>query len=131
MAKRNRGLWETYDRYIEAIALNRRPITVARYRYRLSDFIRHLKSTHRHLRSFCELRRRHIEGWLRYEASRKVPTTNSLLRKSTRRHNVIEVRHFLEELSALGWEEAPPEGLFLRSDLAVATLRRAPSEVIR
>lgn len=117
MAERLRGFWETYERYLETIALTRRPNTVARYRSRIADFIRHLKATHRHLRSFAQLKRRHIEGWLRYEASRKVPTTNSLLRRATRRHNVIGVRHFLEELSAWGWEKAPPEGLFLRSDL--------------
>ena len=117
-AEKTRRLLEILHRYLEAIALTRRPGTVARYRYLLSGFLRFLEANNPEVETFSALTRHHLEGWLRHEATRKGHRKDTPLRKSTRRSNVIFLHRFLEDLSAWGWAEAPSEeGLIRRSDL--------------
>ena len=117
VTKTNRRLLEILHRYLDAIALTRRPGTSARYRSLLFDFLRFLQANHPKVETFSDLTRRHLEGWLRHEATRKGQHKDSLLRNATRRNHAILLRRFLEDLRAWGWEEGLPEDLIHRSDL--------------
>jgi site-specific recombinase XerD len=117
VAERARRLAEVLLRYLDAIALTQRPNSVARYRYLLWGFLRFLEAHHPRVESFSDLRRRHIESWLRHEATRKGHHKDGPLRRSSRRKHIIHLRRFLEDLRAWGWEEGIPEILIQRSDL--------------
>jgi site-specific recombinase XerD len=110
MAQEASELRKTQRRYLEAIALLRRPNTVTNSRTATNAFIAYLESEHPELSSFSELNRSHIDGWLRHLAGRP-------LRRSTRRNLIIKVRRFVETLQEWGWEEAPEALLFRRGDL--------------
>jgi integrase len=117
VSERTRRLAEVLRRYLDAIALTRRPGTSARYRSLLFDFLRFLEANHPKVESFSDLTRLHIEGWLHHEATRKGHQKDGPLQKSTRRNHAILLRRFLEDLRAWGWEESLPEDLIHRSDL--------------
>ena len=117
VAERARRLEEVLHRYLDTIALTRRPGTSARYRSLLFDFLRFLEANHPKVESFSDLTRLHIEGWLHHEATRKGHQKDGPLQKSTRRNHAILLRRFLEDLRAWGWEESLPEDLIHRSDL--------------
>ena len=78
----------TQKRYLEKIALVRRPNTVINSRTATNGFIRYLESEHPEVSSFREFQRRQLEGWFRHLARRP-------LKKSTRRNAIIKVRVFL------------------------------------
>jgi site-specific recombinase XerD len=103
-------LEETRQKYLETIALFLRPCTVTNARTVLGNFIRYLTAHHPRVSSFSELKREHIEGWLRDLARRP-------LRRSTRRNMVIKLRVFLESIRVWGWKEAPSGPLFRAGDL--------------
>jgi site-specific recombinase XerD len=100
----------TQRRYLEEIALVRRPNTVVNSRTATNGFIAYLESEHSDVSSFSELERHHIEGWFRYLARKP-------LKQSTRRNAIIKVRVCLETIQEENWAEAPPLPLFQRGDL--------------
>lgn len=108
--KRGREFRETQRRYLDTIAVTFRPNTVIDARSAINGFIDYLEKEHPQLRSFCELERVHIEGWLRYLAKRK-------LRRNTRRNRILKVRSFLERIQGWDPKEAPGPSLFRRGDL--------------
>jgi site-specific recombinase XerD len=103
-------LWSSARRYLATIAVARRPFTVRVYRYCLTGFIRYLEALQPPVRRFADLRRCHIEAWLRSLLRYK-------LRAGTRRLQTIHVRRFLEDIAAWGWEDAPTLPLFGRQDV--------------
>jgi len=103
-------LWRTARRYLATIAVARRPNTVRTYRYCLARFVHYLEAFQPPVERFADLRRRHIEAWLRGMLRGK-------LHPSTRRLKTIQVRRFLEDIAAWGWEEAPTLPLFYRQDV--------------
>jgi site-specific recombinase XerD len=103
-------LWTTQKRYLEKIAVARRPNTVINSRTATNGFIRYLESEHPEVSSFRELERRHVESWFRHLAQRP-------LKKSTRRNAMIKMRVFLDTIQEERWQEAPPLPLFERGDL--------------
>jgi site-specific recombinase XerD len=100
----------TQARYLEEKALSQRPATISNARSSTKAFIEYLDTAHPELASFRELERRHVEGWIRYLASKGYA-------RSTVRNMILKVRGFLEWMQMEGWEEAPPEPLFRRGDL--------------
>ena len=78
---------DVLDSYLEAIGTTLRPGSVALYKSKLRHFVRYLRSQHPAVRSFQELDRTAIEGWLRHLAERVPPLLNG-----TRRDAIIAVR---------------------------------------
>ena len=115
MRERSNKLDRTVARYLELISATRRPNTVDRYRVNLRLFTRHLRNKHPRLSSFRELRRLHIEEWLRDLATKKSESARPL-QTSTRRLKIIMVRCFLGDIFAWGWNCAPKEALFRKGD---------------
>lgn len=103
-------LKETQRRYLEQIAVVRRPNTVTNSRTVTNDFIRYLESTYPRLSSFAQVTRSHLEGWLK-DLSRRP------LLRSTRRNKIINLRVFVDTIQSWGWKSAPAETLFRRGDL--------------
>lgn len=103
-------LRSTQRRYLEELALIRRPNTVIDSCSATNAFIAYLESAHSELATFDKLERRHIDGWHRHLASK--PYT-----RGTHRNRIIKVRCFLEGIQMWGWEEAPLHPLFRRGDL--------------
>ena len=110
MARKTRTLNETRNRYLETIALSLRPNTVANSRTVIDAFIRYLRSEHLSVSSFAQVKRLHIEAWIRYLGHQP-------LRRNTRRNRIIKLRVFFQKIQALGWNEAPGVDLFHRGDL--------------
>lgn len=100
----------TLQRYLEEIALVRRPNTVINSRTVTNGFVAYLESHHPEVASFSDLDRVHVEGWYRHLIRRG-------LKPSTRRNAIIKLRVFLETLQEERWEEAPRRPLFRRGDL--------------
>jgi site-specific recombinase XerD len=100
----------TQERYLEEIALVRRPNTVINSRTVTNGFIGYLESADTRLSSFHELERRHVEGWYRHLLRKGLKT-------STRRNAIIKLRVFFEMLQQERWEEAPQQPLILRGDV--------------
>jgi len=103
-------LWSSARRYLATIAVAKRPLTVRMYRYCLATFVRYLEVFEPPVTRFADLRRHHIEAWLRRMLQDK-------LRASTRRHKTIKVRRFLDDIADWGWEDAPTLPLFGRLDV--------------
>ncbi len=103
-------LERTLDRFLRTITLTLRPNTVVEYRYVIALFIRFLRREHPSVSSFWNLKRQHIEAWLRHLGERE-------LKRSTKRRSVVEVRSFLEKIRSWGWPEAPEDVLFQPGDL--------------
>lgn len=103
-------LRSTQKRYLEDLALIRRPNTVIDSRSATNGFIAYLACAHPELISFAGLERRRIEGWFHHLASKGYT-------RATHRNRIIKVRGFLEALQLWGWDEAPPSPLFRRGDL--------------
>ena len=115
MRKRSNKLDRAVARYLELISATRRPNTVYRYRVNLRLFTRHLRNKYPRLSSFRDLRRPHIEKWLRALATKKSDSGRSLQR-STRRLKITMVRRFLDDIYAWGWSCAPKGALFRNGD---------------
>lgn len=107
---------ETLGKYLDTIALSRRPGTVESYRSAILEFVRFLKVNHQGVRCFSEVRRSHLESWFRYLASKK-SRRGGELRPATKRGYITRLRGFFEDLKVWGWNEAPPENLIQRWDL--------------
>ena len=103
-------LRETQKRFLEELALIRRPGTVIDSRSSTNVFIAYLESAHPELGSFANLERRHLEGWFHHLASKGYT-------RGTHRNRIIKVRCFLEAIQIWEWEEAPRSPLFRRGDL--------------
>ena len=103
-------LEKTLRRYLESIGLTLRPNTVAGYRCRIGLFIGYLRREHPEISCFSQLKRPHVEAWLRCLA-------RSALRRSGRRNKILTVRAFLERIQAWDWREAPEAPLFSPGDL--------------
>lgn len=103
------------ERYLQLISGTRSPSTVRRYQGEIGFFIRYLKKAHPEFSSFSKLQRSDIEAWLRHLATRK-SRYGRPLQKRSRRHSIVLIRRFLEDITAWGWRGAPEEPLFRRGD---------------
>lgn len=115
MEKRTDPLDSAVARYVDLLAVTRRPNTVLRYRLNLRLFVRYLKREHPGVSSFSKLRRIHIEKWLRHLATR-ISRTGRPLQNNSRRVHIVMVHRFSTDLSAWGWKCAPKVELFRRGD---------------
>lgn len=103
-------LTDTRDRYLEEIAGCLRPKTVSNSRTEIKGFIRYLNDKHPDVKSFSQLKRSHITGWLTYLAGQPI-------KKSTIRHKCIKLKRFFDQIQGERWKEAPQEELFRHGDL--------------
>ena len=113
---RKRPFRKSLREYLDTIALSRRQATIEVYRCAVEQFIRYLEASPSDISSFSDLRRSHVEGWFRHLA-RKEGRTGGPLRPATKRSYIGNLRGFLTDLEAWGWEEAPPENLFHQGDM--------------
>ena len=86
------------------------------------NFIRYLEAHHPEIRRFSSLSRSHIEGWLGHLWKRK-------LKPDSRRNLIIDVRRFLEDITAWDWKNAPQCNLFNTGD-APPEEKRLPRALI-
>lgn len=98
------------ERYLQTLATSMRPRTIRQYRYALAEFQRHLESLGPEPKSFSELRRGHVEEWLKALARRR-------LKSGSRAKKITHLRLFFERLADWGWKEAPGQPLFRHSDV--------------
>lgn len=102
-------------RYLAAMAPTMRPDTIGSYRCALSSLLRHLRKEHPGIRSFDELERPHVTGWLRAMASHEPPYS-----VDTRRRYITDVRLFFDRIYDWRWKEAPPPDLIRKKDFPKA-----------
>lgn len=116
MARKTNSFERLTWRYLKMLVLTRRPATVRQYRSSIKFFIRYVNTHHPALTSFSQLDRSHIERWMRHLATKK-SRCGRPLQKATRRQEIIRIRHFLEEITAWGWKDAPRGALFRTGDI--------------
>lgn len=107
---------EALGKYLDTIALTRRPATVKSYRTAIEEFTRYLKESHSDVHCLSEVRRAHLESWFRYLA-RKKSRRGGALCPSTKRGYIMRLRGFFEDVDTWGWNEAPASNLFHQGDL--------------
>jgi site-specific recombinase XerD len=94
---------QVFEKYLQGLAVTRRPSTVGQYRITLRGFMAFLKAHYPEVRTLSQLRRDpHILGWL---------ISLAQLRNCTRRHQIFDLRRCLRDLAE--------EGHDLRYDLIV------------
>lgn len=113
MTTRKIRLPETVCRYLEIISVARRPNTVRVIGISIKNLVCFLKAHHPEVSSFSNLKRAHVENWLRQLASGKP----RLLAVQTRRLHISRVKTFLYDIFAWGWKDAPKGILFQRTDV--------------
>ena len=104
MGKPGDGFARVLQRYLDTVALTRRPATVEVYRTAVEDFVRHLQATQNDAHCFSEVRRQHVESWFRYLAQ-KQSRRGGPLRPATKRRYLTKLRGFFEDIRDWGWDE--------------------------
>jgi site-specific recombinase XerD len=85
---------QVFEKYLQGLAVTRRPGTVGQYRITLRGFIAFLKAHYPEVRSLSQLRRDpHILEWL---------ISLAQLRNCTRRHQIFDLRRCLRDLAEEG-----------------------------
>ncbi len=121
-------LEKTLRRYLESIVLTLRPNTVAGYRCRIGLFIGYLRREHPEISCFSQLKRPHVEAWLRCLA-------RSALRRSGRRNKILTVRAFVERIQAGTGRKRQrrlfslPEIYLLQIDICRGLFPKRPTEL--
>jgi site-specific recombinase XerD len=85
---------QVFEKYLQSLAVTRRPGTVGQYRITLRGFMAFLKAHYPEVRSLSQLRRDpHILEWL---------ISLAQLRNCTRRHQIFDLRRCLRDLAEEG-----------------------------
>jgi site-specific recombinase XerD len=98
---------QAFEKYLQSLAVTRRPGTVAQYRITFHGFIAFLKAHYPDVRTLSQIQRDpHILGWLLSLAQ---------LRSCTRRHQIFDLRRCLRDLAEEGHDLG--YNLIVRRDL--------------
>lgn len=90
----DRTIEQVFEKYLQGLAVTRRPGTVGQYRITLRGFMAFLKAHYPEVRSLSQLRRDpHILEWL---------ISLTQLRNCTRRHQIFDLRRCLRDLAEEG-----------------------------
>ena len=107
-------------RYLEARSAVLRPATISSLCDSLTVFGEHLAQQHLEVRSLRQLDRSHIEEFLAANAVRRWRgrvARDQLVSPSVVHATVLDVRNFLDDITAWGWAERPARQLIFAADV--------------
>jgi site-specific recombinase XerD len=106
--------------YLDARSAVLRPSTLSSLCDSLTVFGEHLARQHPEIRSLGQLDRSHIEGFLAANAVRRWrgrKARDQQVSLSVVHGTVLDVRNFLDDITAWGWAERPPRQLIFAADV--------------
>ncbi|MCR6491753.1 tyrosine-type recombinase/integrase [Cellulomonas sp. P24] len=114
---------EVIGRYVRTRATVLRPKSVESLVNDLLPVAEYLTTHHRDLRTFADLRREHVEGFLAWNQTRgwrgqrAAAGTGRTISRSVAASTVLTLRNLLDDITAWGWDQAPARRLVFAADI--------------
>lgn len=113
------GVADTFLRYLDQLALTRRPATVREVEGVLREFALFLARTAPDVGSVADLRRSHVEAYRLWLAKRPAYGHDRPVTRKTQAKRLATLRQCFERISDWEWPDAPPGRLVTHDDLPI------------
>ncbi len=113
------GLAATLLRYVDQLALTRRPATVAQAEGTLREFALFLARTAPEVCALTGLERDHVEAYRHWLAGRPAHGQERPVSRKTQAKRIATLRSCFERIADWGWEDAPRPRLVTADDLPI------------